>query len=182
MVLSLGSMTLDEYSDNYVLTHSTSHVEYLESSYQHFLRTNKDLPSLVKAIHVYTKDWKKAQRYAELILVSAKNKNLDPWLVFAVISKESSFDNNAKSYVGAKGLMQVMPFWKDEIGEPNDDLYDPQISIQYGTKILRLYLDQYKSTNAALAAYNGTKGSMKYPLAVFKKMKHGKKSASINTI
>ena len=59
--------------------------------------------------------------------------------------------------------MQVMPFWKDEIGSADDDLFNPQTSLSYGCRILRHYLDRYPNAIEALAAYNGSHGKTVYP-------------------
>ncbi|RMG27507.1 MAG: lytic transglycosylase domain-containing protein, partial [Gammaproteobacteria bacterium] len=84
---------------------------------------------------------------------------LPPELVLAVIEVESHFDHFALSPAGARGLMQVMPFWVEEIGRPDDDLFDIDTNLRYGCAILRLYLDQEKGDlDRALARYNGSIG------------------------
>ncbi len=93
----------------------------------------------------------------------AKNANLQPELVLALIHTESHFDHFAISVVGARGLMQVMPFWRKEIGHPNDNLHEITTNLRYGCTILRYYLDMEKGDiPAALARYNGSRGSRKY--------------------
>jgi len=177
MFISLGSAFLKQKTNDYF---AQNHIisESLESEYQAFVRTNIDIAPLTKAINVYTHNTIKSRSFAEIVVMAAHNENLDPWLVFAVISKESSFNPLAKSYVGAKGLMQIMPFWKDEIGHKSDDLFNPHTSIAYGTQILRHYINRYGAIDKALAAYNGSKGSMKYPNAVMKKLRQGKKTSA----
>lgn len=102
----------------------------------------------------------------------AKKQSLDPLLVLAVINVESNFDHYALSNAGARGLMQVMPFWKDEIGQPDDDLFDMQTNLQYGCAILRLYLDkENRDMTRALARYNGSKGQHWYPMRVYQSMR-----------
>ena len=60
--------------------------------------------------------------------------------------------------------MQVMPFWKDEIGRGDDNLTDTPTNLRYGCHILRFYLDrEHQNLNRALAAYNGSSGSLRYP-------------------
>ena len=96
-------------------------------------------------------------------------RNLDPDLVLAVIQIESAFNRFAISVVGAQGLMQVMPFWRLEIGRPQDNLTDVETSIRYGTVILAHYLDVAKGDLVdALARYNGSRGRLKYPEKVIK--------------
>ena len=94
----------------------------------------------------------------------ASELNLPPELVLSVIEVESAFDRYAISRVGAQGLMQVMPFWKDEIGRSDDNLTDTPTNLRYGCHILRFYLDRAdQNLNHALAAYNGSSGSLRYP-------------------
>ena len=64
-------------------------------------------------------------RLLETVHKQAKIEGLDPLLVLAVMDVESNFNRFAESHVGAQGLMQVMPFWKKEIGHPDDDLFNP---------------------------------------------------------
>ena len=100
----------------------------------------------------------------------AENEGLDPQLVLAVMDIESNFDRYALSRAGAQGLMQVMPFWKDVYGRPNDDLYNPLTSLRYGCRILRHYLDRHENTADALAAYNGSLGRSTYPNKVLRRL------------
>jgi len=93
----------------------------------------------------------------------AKRAELEPELVLAVIQIESAFDPYAVSVVGAQGMMQVMPFWKNEIGRSDDNLIDMKTNLRYGCTILKHYLDREKGGLAnALARYNGSYGSFKY--------------------
>ena len=94
----------------------------------------------------------------------ASRVNLHPELVLAVIEIESHFDRYALSRAGAQGLMQVMPFWKNELGRPEDNLTDTATNLRYGCHILRFYLDREdQHLSRALAAYNGSSGSERYP-------------------
>lgn len=98
----------------------------------------------------------------------ATRANLPPELVLSVIQVESNFDRFAISEAGARGLMQVMPFWLKELGRPNANLFDAQTNLRFGCTILRYYLDMEKgNTTKALARYNGSRGSMRYPNLVF---------------
>jgi soluble lytic murein transglycosylase-like protein len=90
----------------------------------------------------------------------ATRAGLSPELVLAVIDIESAFDPYAISPVGARGLMQVMPFWLKEIGRPGDSLFRMQTNLRYGCTILKHYLDKEKGNlNLALRRYNGTRES-----------------------
>jgi soluble lytic murein transglycosylase-like protein len=94
----------------------------------------------------------------------ASRTQLAPELVLAVIEVESHFDRYALSTAGAQGLMQVMPFWKDEIGRHDDNLIQTSTNLRYGCHILRFYLDrENQNLTRALAAYNGSSGSTRYP-------------------
>ena len=94
----------------------------------------------------------------------ASRVDLHPELVLAVIEVESHFDRYAVSRAGAQGLMQVMPFWKNELGRQKDNLTDTTTNLRYGCHILRFYLDREdQNLSRALAAYNGSSGSERYP-------------------
>ena len=94
----------------------------------------------------------------------ASKADLKPDLVLALIEIESRFDNYAISSAGAQGLMQVMPFWKKEIGRPDDNLTDINTNLSYGCRILQFYLQKEKGNwMHALARYNGSYGKYWYP-------------------
>ncbi len=94
----------------------------------------------------------------------ATRAGLQPELVLSVIQVESAFDRFALSYVGAQGYMQVMPFWKNELGRTEDNLMDTRTNLRYGCTILKHYLDREKGNLIrALARYNGSLGKTKYP-------------------
>ncbi len=110
-------------------------------------------------------------RLLQTVLDEANLMGLDPQLVLAVIDIESNFNRYAVSSVGAQGLMQVMPFWKNELGRHTDDLFNPRINIRYGCAILKHYIKLYSpSLPRALAAYNGSLGRDKYPNKVLKRL------------
>jgi soluble lytic murein transglycosylase-like protein len=97
----------------------------------------------------------------------ATRAGLSPEVVLAVIEVESRFDRYAVSSAGAQGLMQVMPFWKNEIGRPEDNLINPDTNLRYGCTILRYYLDKEEGRlREALARYNGSYGKYWYPRRV----------------
>jgi soluble lytic murein transglycosylase-like protein len=94
----------------------------------------------------------------------AQRVDLPPELVLAVIDIESAFDRFAVSSAGARGLMQVMPFWLDELNRPDDNLFDIQTNLRMGCTILRYYLDMENNEySPALARYNGSIGKSWYP-------------------
>lgn len=101
----------------------------------------------------------------------ASRANLHPELVLAVIDVESNFDRFAISKAGAQGLMQVMPFWLKEIGQPRDSLFNVRTNLRMGCTILKYYLKKEKGDlTRALARYNGSLGRYKYPNKVFKRL------------
>ena len=101
----------------------------------------------------------------------ATRADLAPELVLAVIEVESNFDRYAISVAGALGLMQVMPFWRDEIGRPDDNLNHIDTNLRYGCTILKHYLDKEKGDlRRALGRYNGSLGRRKYPNKVIDKL------------
>lgn len=94
----------------------------------------------------------------------AKRANLEPELVMAVIEVESGFDRFAISVSGARGLMQVMPFWLQEINLSDKNLFKIRTNLRMGCTILRYYLDRESGDlGPALARYNGSYGKTRYP-------------------
>lgn len=100
---------------------------------------------------------------------AAAESDLPPELVLALIEVESTFNRFAVSRAGAQGYMQVMPFWKDEIGRPEDNLTHPETNLSYGCRILQYYIKREGGDlHRALAAYNGSFGSRIYSDKVFR--------------
>lgn len=99
----------------------------------------------------------------------ARLANLDPGLVLAIIQVESNFDQYAISSAGARGIMQIMPFWTREIGREDDNLFDLDTNLRYGCTILAHYLEvENGSLIRALARYNGSRGQTWYPERVLR--------------
>ncbi|HUQ73900.1 MAG TPA: lytic transglycosylase domain-containing protein [Burkholderiales bacterium] len=94
----------------------------------------------------------------------ATRARLDPQLVLGVIEVESGFRKYAVSRAGARGYMQVMPFWVKLIGAPGHNLFHLRTNLAYGCAILRFYLDIEKGDYfRALGRYNGSLGKPEYP-------------------
>ena len=94
----------------------------------------------------------------------ATRAGLDPQLVLGLMQVESGFRKYAVSSAGARGYMQVMPFWVKVIGRPDDSLFDLRTNLRYGCTILRHYLDIEKGDLfRALGRYNGSLGKPEYP-------------------
>ena len=98
------------------------------------------------------------------VYYEAKRAGLDPQMVLGLIHVESGFRKYAVSSAGARGYMQVMPFWIKEIGSKGDNLFAMRINLRYGCTILRHYLDIEKGDiYRALGRYNGSLGKPEYP-------------------
>ncbi|HWT28036.1 MAG TPA: lytic transglycosylase domain-containing protein [Methylophilaceae bacterium] len=94
----------------------------------------------------------------------ATRAGLDPQLVLGLIQVESGFKKYAVSSVGARGFMQVMPFWVRSIGNPDHNLFHLRLNLRYGCTILRHYLDiERGDLYRALGRYNGSLGKPQYP-------------------
>ena len=114
-------------------------------------------------------DEEHARELLQLVHYEARRAGLDPQLVLAVIDVESQFRKYAVSAAGARGLMQVMPFWVKEIGTPSQDLFDWRTNVRYGCTILRFYLDRENGNMVnALERYNGSLGKADYPKRVIR--------------
>ena len=97
----------------------------------------------------------------------ATRAGLDPQWVLGLVEVESAFRKYAVSSAGARGYMQVMPFWVKSIGRPDDNLFNLRTNLRYGCTILRHYLDIEKGDMfRALGRYNGSLGRPEYPNAV----------------
>ena len=94
----------------------------------------------------------------------ATRAGLDPQLVLGLIQVESGFKKYAVSSAGARGFMQVMPFWIKVIGGKEDNLFHLRTNLRYGCTILRHYLDiERGDLFRALGRYNGSLGRAEYP-------------------
>ena len=112
----------------------------------------------------FIKDAQQRLSLLKRVHAEATRAGIEPELVMAVIQVESAFKQYAISRVGAQGLMQVMPFWKFEIGRPNDNLTKMATNLRYGCTILKHYIDKEKGDIIrALARYNGSLGKVHYP-------------------
>ena len=108
------------------------------------------------------------REFLQTVWYEAKRAGLDPGLVMGLIEVESGFRKYAISSVGARGYMQVMPFWTRQIGDGEASaLFHMQTNLRFGCVILRHYLDAEKGNLfMALGRYNGSRGRAEYPNAV----------------
>ncbi len=130
-------------------------IQDMSTRLSHFIDDPKERVILLKNIHY-----------------EAKRADLEPELVLAVIEVESHFDRFAISVSGARGLMQVMPFWLDEINISDKNLFKIRTNLRMGCTILRYYMDRESNNlGPALARYNGSYGKTKYPRKVTNALK-----------
>jgi soluble lytic murein transglycosylase-like protein len=106
--------------------------------------------------------------FLQTVWYEARRAGLEPALVLGLIQVESGFRKYAVSPAGARGYMQVMPFWTRVIGDGQPSkLFQMQTNLRYGCSILRLYLDMERGNlYLALGRYNGSRGRPDYPNAV----------------
>jgi soluble lytic murein transglycosylase-like protein len=106
--------------------------------------------------------------FLETVWYESTRAGLDPGLVLGLIQVESAYRKYAISIAGARGYMQVMPFWTKVIGDSDRRaLFNMQTNLRYGCSILRMYIDMEKGNlYLALGRYNGSRGKPKYPNAV----------------
>lgn len=115
----------------------------------------------------YIKEKSFRVEFLQTLHQEASKHKLPPEMVLAVIHVESAFKPYALSVVGAQGYMQIMPFWRNEIGRPDDNLMDMKTNLKYGCAILAHYLKREKGNwTRALGRYNGSLGKLKYPTKV----------------
>ncbi|WMY92555.1 lytic transglycosylase domain-containing protein [Snodgrassella communis] len=115
----------------------------------------------------YVPDEYARKRLLTNIQYEAMRAGLDTQVILGLIEVESRFRQYAISGVGARGLMQVMPFWVKQIGRPEHNLFDIRTNLRYGCTILRYYRNRENGNMArALARYNGSLGRTTYSNAV----------------
>lgn len=106
--------------------------------------------------------------FLETVWYESTRAGLAADLVLGLVQVESAFRKYAVSHAGARGYMQVMPFWTRVIGDGNPaKLFHMQTNLRYGCSILRLYIDMERGDLfLALGRYNGSRGRPEYPKAV----------------
>ena len=125
------------------------------------------LTAMSRRLDIRIRDHQTRIAFLKTVHYEASRAGLDPQLVLGLIQVESGFKKYAVSRAGARGFMQVMPFWVKLIGAKGDNLFDMRKNIRYGCTILRHYLDLEKGDlYRALGRYNGSLGRPEYPRAV----------------
>lgn len=137
-------------------------------SFPHRFDAEVWLLDMEQRLQRYVPDRDKRLEWLRLIHAEATRAGVPPEMVLAVIEVESRFERFALSHAGAQGLMQVMPFWLDELGRPQDNLFDVATNLRYGCTILGHYYERADGRwHEALARYNGSFGQLWYPERVF---------------
>ena len=109
-----------------------------------------------EVLQQYTHDRALAFRIADAIVDQARKENLDPALLVGVLlTEDASLDPRARSSVGARGLMQVMPLHGGKWGCGSSDLFDIESNICHGVQILKQAMVDAPNTRVALLRYNG---------------------------
>ncbi len=113
-------------------------------------------------------EWETRREFLQTVWYESKRAGLDVALVLGLIQVESNFRKFAVSSVGARGYMQVMPFWTRVLGDGDaGKLFHMQTNLRFGCVILRHYLDRENGNLfLTLGRYNGSRGKAPYPDAV----------------
>ena len=119
-------------------------------------------------------DMQTRRELLEAIWYESKRAGLDTAMVMGLMQVEAAFRKYATSVVGARGYMQVMPFWSRVIGDGDaKKLFQMQTNLRYGCSILRMYIDMENGDlYLALGRYNGSRGRPEYPKAVLANWKN----------
>ena len=114
-------------------------------------------------------EWQERKEFLQTVWYETRRAGLDTGLVLGLIQVESGFRKFAVSSAGARGYMQVMPFWSRLIGDGDaGKLFHMQTNLRFGCVILRHYIDRERGDLfMALGRYNGSRGKPQYPNAVF---------------
>ncbi len=124
--------------------------------------------AMSRRLHSRMPDPMVRSEFLQTVWYESRRAGLEPALVLGLIQVESGFRKYAISPVGARGYMQVMPFWTRVIGDGRPSkLFDLQSNLRYGCSILRMYIDMERGNlYLALGRYNGSRGRPEYPNAV----------------
>ncbi len=125
------------------------------------------LTAMSKRLASRMPDRLRREEFLVTVHYEAKRAGLDPQMVLGLIQVESNFRKYAVSRAGARGYMQVMPFWMNLIGKRDDNLFHLRTNLRYGCVILRHYLNRENGDlYRALGRYNGSLGKPEYPTQV----------------
>ena len=138
------------------------------------------LGSMSERLRQKKADFQTRKEFLQTVWYETRRAGLDITLVMGLIQVESNFRKFAISPVGARGYMQVMPFWTRVIGDGDAArLFHMQTNLRFGCVILRHYLDREKGDLfLGLGRYNGSRGKAPYPDAIFAAMRNWEFKAS----
>jgi soluble lytic murein transglycosylase-like protein len=126
------------------------------------------LTEMSRRLEKHIPEYRARVDFLRTVHYEATRADIDPQIMLALIQVESNFRKYAVSSAGARGYMQVMPFWTGLIGRKGDNLFSLRTNLRYGCVILKHYLDIEKGNlERALGRYNGSLGKPEYPNLVF---------------
>lgn len=135
-----------------------------KSAFQNSMESVDWLTEMSRRLEKRIPDREARLEFLRAVHYEATRAGLDPQLVLGLIQVESGFKKYAVSSSGARGYMQVMPFWSRLLGRGDDNLFHLRTSLRYGCTILRHYLDiEQGDLYRALGRYNGSLGQAEYP-------------------
>lgn len=153
-----------------IILHETSDQAVSYAEYAAMADSITWLINMSRRLEKFIPDSIEREEFLRTVYYEATRAGLDPQLVLSVIQVESGFKKYAISHAGARGYMQVMPFWIDVIGHQDHNLFHLRVNLRYGCTILRHYLNKEKGDYfRALGRYNGSLGEAAYPQLVFNK-------------
>jgi len=146
------------------LSHAISDQAPAKSSFLDSMEAIDWLSEMSRRLEKRVPDRESRLELLRAIHYEATRAGLDPQLVLGLIQVESGFKKYSVSSTGARGFMQVMPFWVKIIGRSEDNLFHLRTNLRYGCTILRHYLDiEQGDLYRALGRYNGSLGQAEYP-------------------
>ena len=135
-----------------------------KSSFQNSMEAIDWLTEMSRRLEKRIVDRESRLEFLRAVHYEATRAGLDPQLVLGLIQVESGFKKYVVSSAGARGFMQVMPFWLKVIGRSDDNLFHLRTNLRFGCTILRHYLDiEQGDLYRALGRYNGSLGRPEYP-------------------
>ena len=174
LALLLGSSAgiAEDYSPDPELLKRLRQVASEADSFPDHFEAQVWLTDMSARLERQVKDHDERLEILKRVHYEATERDLAPELVLAVIDIESNFDHYAISVAGARGLMQIMPFWLEEMDEAEENLMHIDTNVRFGCTILRYYMDIEKDDmRRALGRYNGSLGKRKYPNKVLERLR-----------
>ncbi len=166
MAVHAGAQKYEPLSDSVqsALSRSVSDRAPQRSSFQDSMDSIDWLTEMSRRLEKRIPDREARFEFLRSVHYEATRAGLDPQLVLGLIQVESGFKKYAVSTAGARGFMQVMPFWVKLVGSGDDNLFHLRTNLRYGCTILRHYLDLERGDlYRALGRYNGSLGQPQYP-------------------